>query len=119
MSVRILLFFICLSVVTSLACTKPYYARSFEENQIRRVAEQAENFHRQCQEVEQQIAKDNDDLKGTIAQMSYTNTQAQNEAKAARSQLEKLKVSNLGAVPIMKAAKKSTHSDDSMRLELQ
>lgn len=123
MSVRGITYFSLLAclVFASLAwsgCTKPYYSRSFEENQIRRVAEQAEAFHQQAQNVEAEIKKENQELQGAISQISYVNSQARAEAGSSRRSLEKLKVKNLPPVPLLEMPSKSPDASRNKTMSL-
>jgi len=81
------------------ACGEAYYARSFEENRIRRVAEDANEAHQEVKRVEILLARENEYLEGVVSQLSYLATKAKREATQSHLQMQKLKVKSLTPPP--------------------
>lgn len=81
--------------VGSASCASSSTARTFEENQIRRVAESAAEDDQRARAVCNSIEKTNKDLEGVVAQLSYLQNLAAQEATECEKRMMKLKVSNL------------------------
>jgi hypothetical protein len=81
-----------LAMVISGGCAGNYYARTFEENRVRQLAEDAAADVTLAAKVEAEISRENRNLEGLIAQISLVNSQSRTEAEQCERKMKKLGV---------------------------